>query len=294
MKQDLTPFDILFNATAGEVMPLPGVIADLFGELRFPEHVGHTYVVSNFVESLDGIVTLAEPGSEGGGEISGNNRHDRFMMGLLRACADAVVITSRSLEVNANALWTAQDIFPPAADGYSQLRREAGMAETPLHVVVTRTGELNRDARLFQTAGMDVLVITTEEGAGRLAGFAPQANVRVQTVVKSGLLKASHILDAIQAENAARLVLTEAGPSLTAYFIEEQLLDELFLTLSPQVVGREAQSGRLGFNVGKHFAPGSPRWGSLVSVRKAGEHLFLRYSFNRQLRNKIGVLASYG
>ncbi|HEU0166189.1 MAG TPA: deaminase, partial [Chloroflexota bacterium] len=58
-----------------------------------------------------------------------------------------------------------------------------------------------------------------------------------------------------------------------------QCLDELFLTLSPQVVGREAAIHRPGFVDGRAFAPDHPIWGNLVSLKKGGDHLYLRYAF---------------
>ena len=62
-------------------------------------------------------------------------------------------------------------------------------------------------------------------------------------------------------------------------FFAERLLDELFLTLSPQVAGRESSIERLGIVAEKIFAPEHPLWGRLVSVRRGGSHLFLRYGF---------------
>ena len=56
-----------------------------------PRHAARPHVIGNFVTSLDGVVSLGIPGKAGGGEISGFNPHDRMVMGLLRAAADAVV-----------------------------------------------------------------------------------------------------------------------------------------------------------------------------------------------------------
>ena len=62
-------------------------------------------------------------------------------------------------------------------------------------------------------------------------------------------------------------------------FFAEQALDELFLTLAPQIAGRDGQAERPGLVMGKQFAPEHPLWGTLVSVKRAGSHLFLRYAF---------------
>jgi riboflavin biosynthesis pyrimidine reductase len=75
------------------------------------------------------------------------------------------------------------------------------------------------------------------------------------------------------------VVLVEGGPHLMGDFFAEGLLDELFLTLAPQVAGRDGHSERPGFVSGKTFAPDKPLWGTLVSAKRGGSHLFLRYSF---------------
>ncbi|WP_201360899.1 hypothetical protein [Dictyobacter formicarum] len=59
----------------------------------------------------------------------------------------------------------------------------------------------------------------------------------------------------------------------------EQLLDELFLTLAPQIAGRDSATARPGLVEGHLFAPEHPLWGTLVSVKRGGSHLFLRYAF---------------
>ena len=63
------------------------------------------------------------------------------------------------------------------------------------------------------------------------------------------------------------------------HFFAEGLLDELFLTLAPQVAGRDDSSERPGFVDGKHFAPEHPVWGTLIDLRRSKSHLFLRYAF---------------
>lgn len=71
----------------------------------------------------------------------------------------------------------------------------------------------------------------------------------------------------------------EGGPYLLADFLAEGLLDELFLTLAPQVAGRDDASARLGLVSGRVFAPACPLWATLVGVKRGGSHLFLRYAF---------------
>jgi riboflavin biosynthesis pyrimidine reductase len=76
-------------------------------------------------------------------------------------------------------------------------------------------------------------------------------------------------------------VLLEGGPRVMADFFAEQQLDELFLTLAPQIAGRadDGLAERPGLVAGRLLAPDQPVWGRLASVHQAGSHLFLRYQF---------------
>ena len=64
-------------------------------------------MVANFVSSLDGVVSLGVPGKAGGGEISGFNPHDRMVMGLLRAAADAESLLAETIRARRLRAWLA-------------------------------------------------------------------------------------------------------------------------------------------------------------------------------------------
>ncbi len=58
-------------------------------------------------------------------------------------------------------------------------------------------------------------------------------------------------------------------------FLAEQLLDELFLTLAPQIAGQDEQSERPALVAGQLFVPERSLWSTLISVKCGGNHLFL-------------------
>ena len=61
----------LFEAKRGKVLPLPPNLARLYGCLRMPLARSHPHVFSNFVTTLDGVVSLNTKGHASGGDISG-------------------------------------------------------------------------------------------------------------------------------------------------------------------------------------------------------------------------------
>jgi riboflavin biosynthesis pyrimidine reductase len=275
----LTPLELLFDMERGRDLPLPPDLLALFGRLQFPLQSGPPYIIGNFVTTLDGVVALNEPGHAGGGDISGFNQHDQMVMGLLRAIADAVIVGAGTLRSVPQHRWTAQYIYPPLADAYQQLRTSLGKPAPPLNVIVTAHGEVSLDLPVFQSGEVPVLLVTTAQGAERIHTQRLPPGVEISAVPSAGSLSARAILQAVSRVRQCEAVLVEGGPQLMGNFFAERLLDELFLTLAPQIAGRDGQVERPGLVMGKRFAPEHPLWGTLVSVKRGGSHLFLRYAF---------------
>ncbi len=275
----LSPFQVLAATTKGDELPLPAELARLYGPCRLPLRPDRPYVMGNFVTTLDGVVSLNLPGQAGGGEISGFNQHDRMVMGLLRAAVGAVVVGAGTLRAVPRHIWSAGYVYPRLADAYRQLSCTLGYSEPPLNVIVTGRGDLDLSLPVFQSGEVPVLIVTTEQGADHLRQYQMPATVQVTIAAREGRVSASSVLDAIQRARQVNAILVEGGPQLMGDFFAEQRLDELFLTLAPQVAGRDASAERPGLVEGRIFAPDTPVWGELVEVRRAGEHLFLRYAF---------------
>lgn len=260
-------------------MPLPARLARLYGRLRIPVKYRRPYVISNFVTTLDGIVSLGEKGHASGGDISGFNSEDRAVMGLLRAIADVIVVGSGTLEVDRRHVWTAERIYPPFAEDYRRLRRALRKEATPLMVVVSGSGKLDLRLPLFASGEMRSLIVTSSAGARRLRKQKLPESAEVRTARGGSALGARAILDQIRRVNSGKLILVEGGPRLLGDFLADGLLDEQFLTLAPQIAGREEGDHRLSLVMGRTFAPRAPVFGRLTDLRSGGSHLFLRYAF---------------
>jgi riboflavin biosynthesis pyrimidine reductase len=238
-------------------------------------------VVANFVSSLDGVVALdATESSTGGGEISGFSESDRLMMALLRALADVVVIGAGTMRVGRRHVWTAAHIEPALSAEFADWRSEMWLAPQPTTVIVTASGNLDPSHTALNIKEVPVIIATTPAGAARLAGMPLAPHVQVAPVGSDGRVPAGAILEVIRA-TGARLALCEGGPHLFGELLRARLIDELFLTMAPQVLGREAALHRLGFAEGTSFGEGHGRWAGLSSIRRAGDDLFLRYRFER-------------
>jgi riboflavin biosynthesis pyrimidine reductase len=270
---------LLDGGTRGTPVALPQPLAALYGgDLSFALPADRPLVIGNFVGTLDGVVELHTPGKLGGGPISAYNRHDQLVMGLLRAVADAVIVGAGTVRSAPGHRWTAEHIAPDEAASFAALRAARGQAATPLQVIVTARGELDPGQAVLRTEGLPVLIVTTDAGQARLRQTPLPAHVTV-TVGARERIRAADVLRAVRAVAPCRIILSEGGPRLMGDFFAERLLDELFLTLAPQVAGRDDATDRPGFVAGHALAPDQPTWGSLVSVKAGGSFLFLRYAF---------------
>ncbi len=154
-----------------------------------------------------------------------------------------------------------------------------GKPTPPLNVIVTTHGAVDLDLPVFQSGEVPVLLVTNTQGEERIRAQNLQPFVQLSAVQSAGPLSAQAILQEVNHIRQCELILVEGGPQLMGDFFAGQALDELFLTLAPQIAGRDGKVERPGLVMGKRFAPPEPPWGSLVSIKRSESHLFLRYAF---------------
>lgn len=265
----MEPLDVLYEADGLPAYDLPDELRTLYGgPLGFTE----PRVVANFVSTLDGIVAI--PGvARSNRLIRAGSDADRFVMGLLRACADVVLIGSGTLHGSPRTLWIPERAFPSASPAFSELRRRRGQPPDPGLAVITGSGSLDCDHPALEAGA---LVLTTDAGAERLRGRLPAPS----ELVALGSGTSVDPRDAVAAlrERGHRLVLSEAGPRVFGAMLAAGLVDELFLTSSPVIVGRPQGDTRLGLAEDAD-ALGSARL-ELRSLRREGDHVLLRYEVN--------------
>jgi riboflavin biosynthesis pyrimidine reductase len=279
------PLHTLFASERGAAIPLPPRLARLYGSLHLRAPRSGAHVFGNFVSTLDGVVSLGSRGHSGGGDISGFSAQDRMVMGLLRAVADVVIVGSGTLGADPGHVWTPASIYPELAPDYRRLRRALGKGDAAVNVVVSTTGNVDLGLPVFASGRVPALILTSPAGARRLGKRKPPDSVAVRSIRRGGGgIAPGAILDEVARISSGRRVLVEGGPHLVGSFYKQRLLDEQFLTLAPQIAGREAGDDRLGLVMGSTFAPRDPLWSALVDVRRGGNLLFLRYSFREPSR----------
>jgi len=264
--------ELLFDAGKLDQLSVPAALSKSYGG---PLRLSGKCVFANFVASLDGVVAL--PGdTESGQIISGRNSADRFVMGLLRAAADAVLLGAGTFRKSGRHLWLPDRIYPAGIDAFRAMRAELGLSERPQFVLVSASGSIDVSEPAIEGAW----IFTTPKGEQRLRSELP-SSARL-TVQDSDQISFVDLLGTLKTAGFAR-ILTEGGPSLFSQLVQDRLLDQLFLTSSPALFGRFSGDHR------KSLADGLDLSGAaceLLSARRHGSHLFLSYALNDAARER--------
>jgi riboflavin biosynthesis pyrimidine reductase len=264
----IDPFTVLAEDESLPRWDVPGALEALYGGRIGLEE---PCVVANFVESLDGVVAVPSlPRSHA--LIGDESEADRFVLALVRACADAILVGSGTLLSSPKGTWRIDRAYPPAAEALAEMRSRRGRPTQPLLAILTAGGSFDPTHPVLERDG--VLVLTTTEAAPRLRATVPAATEVV--AVNDGDSVDPAVALRVLRDRGCSVILSEAGPSLFGSLLASRLVDELFLTVSPLLAGRAA-SVRLGLVEGVELLPQTRVAGRLRSVRTHGSHLFLRY-----------------
>ncbi len=262
------------------------------GNLVVPLRSDRPTLIANFVSTLDGVVAFETDESSGGGEVSGFFDPDRFVMGLLRAMADVVLVGAGTVRAAPTHEWTARRVHPASRQAYAAWRTRLGISSgQPTTIVATASGGLDPSHPGLSAPDVPVVVATTTVGARRLKSAHVGANARVEVAGRGRGVPAAELIEIARSAGAG-LILCEGGPHLIGDLLRAGLLDELFLTIAPQIAGRDAGAQRFGFVEGLAFTVADAPWAQLVSVRRAGDHLFLRYRFEPAARAREATAGS--
>jgi riboflavin biosynthesis pyrimidine reductase len=271
----LLPLEPLYETPRLPAFDLPEGLAVAYGgPLGFSE----PRLYANFVASLDGVVAL--PGEiQSNRMISADSEADRFVMGLLRASADAVLVGAGTMRSAPRTQWTAEHAYPPAAPLFGELRRSRGRSPRPELAVLSGSGSVDpRHPALEEGA----VVLTSGRGATRLRRRLPGA-ATILTVGAETPVDPAAAVEALR-QRGHKLILSEGGPLAFGALVAAGLVDELFLTTSPLLAGRSPGSPRPALVEQAELLPDTTVECKLLTLRRAGSQLFLRYQLSRPTR----------
>ncbi len=222
------------------------------------------HVVVNMAMTADGKITSAAREYP-----TFTSRHDKRMMDRLRAEADAILVGAGTLRADDPPL----KVRDPEMLEY---RRSLGKAEGLLRVVVSGSARLDPRARFFRdTAAAGRIVATVEDAPSeRLDELERMA---VVWKVGRGRVDLPELLRRLRQRGVERL-LVEGGGELNWEFVRDDLLDELYVTIAPTLLGGRAAPTLLE---GEGFPMNGRRRLELVGVERHGDEVYCRYGVIR-------------
>ncbi len=224
------------------------------------------YMLFNMVSSVDGKATTSAGGLMGLG-----SEPDRHLMTRLRSQVDAVVVGGGTLRVD--------PFIPTTPPELVEERLADFQTPQPLGIVVSTSGDLPLDHR-FWLAGRDLRIVFLGESASQAveAALAQKAQVYRLCTSSSGV-DLGQMLEIMFNQLGIKRLLVEGGPSLNYSLISQGFGDELFLSLSPRLVGGVKNSTVI---TGDGYGLGAKNLRQLKfrSIYRHQDELFLRYQIH--------------
>lgn len=219
------------------------------------------YVALSVATSIDGYIDDAGPE-----RLLLSNPADFDRVDQVRAEADAILIGAETLRRDDPRLLVGSAERRAA-------RAAAGRADSPIRVIVTASGDLPAERRLWDTGG-DCLVYTTTAGRAR---SSERLNGRARIVDLGETVDFAALLDDLGERGIGRLMV-EGGGRIHTAFLAADLADELVLAVAPVLVG-DAAAPR--FLHPADFPGGARRRMVLQEVTRLGDVAVLRYLARR-------------
>ena len=220
------------------------------------------FLFLNLAMSADGKIASAN------GVIPNfGSKRDKQNMMVLRTYADAIMSGARTVDLNSVTLG-------PGSEKYRKMRLRRGLAEYNLRVIVSGSGSIDPTADIFRHRFSPIIILTTRSVSKRRLEQLKQIADDVKAFGQTKLDFVAAFCWLREKWKVKRL-LCEGGGELDGALFRADLVDEIHLTISPEIIGgRNAPTIADGDNV-PHLRD-AKRF-KLVSAKRVGDEMFLIY-----------------
>ena len=147
----------------------------------------------------------------------------------LRATADAVMCGARTVEIS-------ETILGNGGEKFRRQRLKHGLAECPLRLIVSGSGSINPEAKIFTKKISPLIILTSKQApANRLKQLRTLAD-EVMVFGQTGVNLRAALRWLRTTWNVKRL-LCEGGGELNDALFRAGLVDEVHLTICPKIFG---------------------------------------------------------
>lgn len=220
------------------------------------------FVLLNMAMTLDGKTSTVERRP-----TDWTSKRDKRHLIELRATADAVMVGARTAETDRTSLSIPDERLQRA-----RIRRK--QSPHPLRVIVSGSGSFRENIRAFERQVSPILIFTSRRAPrAKLDRLARLPDVHVYILGERDV-DVPLMLDILARDWKVRRLLCEGGANLNWSLFAAHAVDEVFVTLCPRVFGGATAPTLVD---GAGFLRSEGLEAKLVSCRRAGSELFLRY-----------------
>jgi riboflavin-specific deaminase-like protein len=182
------------------------------------------FVLINMAMTADGKIATANRRVSSFG-----SRRDHDHLLALRATADAVMAGARTTDLKPINMG-------PGPAKYRALRRQRGLAEFNLRIIVSRSGSVDPGAEVFKHRFSPIIILTTRH-AGKSRLDRLRAVASVVKICGARQIDFPRALGWLRQKWGVQRLLCEGGGELNDALLRAGLVDELHLTICPKIFG---------------------------------------------------------
>lgn len=246
-------------------------VEDMYLELHIPsENLWDSslpYIAIDMVSSLDGKTTVNGVADSIGGSA------DRRVMRNIRSRFDATLRGAGTLRADKISLGVTDDL--------ARLRLAEGREAQPLDLIFSSdSARLPLDTNLLDVTPGRVAVLVP-------SGTTPVACEDIATIhmpaTSNGTVDLVPAMKILKRDHGVHSLLLEGGPTLNHSFVSHNIVNELFLTIAPKLLGGTPHDS-LTLMSGSPASLIPQETLQLLSAHVSGDELFLRYALKRSIQ----------
>lgn len=181
------------------------------------------FVTANFAITVDGRISTRNHTP-----ANFSSKRDKRRLVEIRAKCDAIMASAKTISSDNMTMGLPAEELRAA-------RMEKGMAPYPTRVLLTNSGRISPDLRLFTKTFSPIVIFSTEQMPAELR--EPLAEKATLHLHPGRHVDLRDMMRTLRKEHGIKRLVCEGGAQIFRALIEAELIDELNLTITPRIFG---------------------------------------------------------